>query len=78
MVLTLEREHIFEPTQKRKRYKGCCGRPYKKKGKTKLVLPLEREHRNARHKEGDCEIWEGVREVMSKHGAKTSCFYVPT
>ena len=78
MVLTLEREHIFEPTEKRKRYKGCFGRPYKKKRKTKLVLPLEREHRNARHKEGDCEVWEGVREVMSKHGAKTSCFYIPT
>ena len=59
MVLTLEREHIFEPTEKRKRYKGCFGRPYKKKRKTKLVLPLEREHRNARRKESDCELYEG-------------------
>ena len=77
-MLTLEREHISEPTEKRKAYKGCFRRPYKKKGKTKLVLPLEREHRKAQHKESDCEIWEGVREVMSKHGAKTSCFYIPT
>ena len=42
----------------------------KKKTKSKLVLPLEREHRNARHKESDCEMCEGVREVMSQHGAK--------
>ena len=46
--------------------------------KIKRVLPLERERRNARRKENDCEMYEGVREVMSKHGAKTSCFYIPT
>ena len=37
--------------------------------------PFEREHRNARRKERDFEMYEGVREVMSKHGAKTSCFF---
>ena len=70
------------------RYNGCFGRPKDvsvikavlegliKKAKPKLVLPLEREHRNARRKENDCEMYEGVREVMSKHGAETSCFYV--
>ena len=36
MVLTLEREYIFEPTEKRKRYNGYFGRPYKKKEKQNL------------------------------------------
>ena len=66
---------MFEPTEKCKRYEGCFGRPYKKKkNKTKLVLPLQREHRFARRKKSDCNMYEGVREVMSKHGAETSCF----
>ena len=78
MALTLEREHIFQQIKKRKRYKVCFGRLQKKIQQTKLVLPLEREHRNARRKESDCEMYEGVRKVMSKHDAKTFCFYVQT
>ena len=79
MVLTLEREYIFEPAEKCKRYKGYFGRPYKQKNsKTKLVLPLERAHRNARRKDSDCDMYEGVREVMPKNGAETSCFCIRT
>ena len=75
MVLTLERDHNFEPIKKRKRYKGCFKRRLNKNKKTKNMLPFEREHQKTRGKETDCDMYEGVCEIASQHGEKNSCFY---